>query len=189
MNNYRARLGIDIDGTVTSPAALLPHLNEGFGLNLTLADIREYDLTKAVKVDHETFAKWWNTVENHVYATSPVHSNAQQILKQWQNQFELLYVSARGTDSYDTTKQWFEQHFIPYDDIHLIGSHYKIEKAKNLKVDAFFEDKHDNAVDIHEALDIPVLLFDSPWNQEPIPNGVIRVHNWTEANDWIQRNF
>ncbi len=43
------------------------------------------------------------------------------------------------------------------DHIELIGSHHKIEAAKKFGVHAFFEDKHDNAVDIHEELDI--LLF------------------------------
>ena len=34
---------------------------------------------------------------------------------------------------------------------------------------------------IHEQCHIPVLLFNTPYNQDPIPDGVIRVHNWNEA--------
>ena len=30
------RFGIDIDGTVTCPTSLLPHINKQFGCNLTL---------------------------------------------------------------------------------------------------------------------------------------------------------
>ena len=41
------RFGIDIDGTVTSPTSLLPHINSAFKTNLELDDIKEYDLTKA----------------------------------------------------------------------------------------------------------------------------------------------
>ena len=41
------RFGIDIDGTVTCPTSLLPHINKQFGCNLVLDDIKEYDLTKA----------------------------------------------------------------------------------------------------------------------------------------------
>ena len=73
--------------------------------------------------------------------------------------------------------------------IELIGSHHKIETAKKFNVDAFFEDKHDNAVDIHEELQIPVLLFDTPYNRSPIPEGVIRVTNWQEADQWIKKLF
>ena len=39
-----ARFGIDIDGTVTSPTSLLPHINKAFQTELVLDDIKEYDL-------------------------------------------------------------------------------------------------------------------------------------------------
>ena len=49
------RFGIDIDGTVTSPTSLLPHINNAFKSNLQLDDIKEYDLTKAFTVSQEEF--------------------------------------------------------------------------------------------------------------------------------------
>ena len=183
------RFGIDIDGTVTCPTSLLPHINKQYGLELVLDDIQEYDLTKAVKVDNEQFFNWYKTVESHIYDTSPPQTYAKDILARWHDQFELYYMSARGANVYETTYNWFKREAIPYDHIELIGSPYKIEAAKKHAVHAFFEDKHDNAVDIHEALDIPVLLFDTPYNRKPIPEGVIRVKDWQEANNWIRRLF
>ena len=183
------RFGIDIDGTVTCPTSLLPHINQAYGLNLVLGDIKEYDLTKAFKVDEKEFYNWYQTVENDIYDTSPPQEFAKEILESWHAQYELFYISARGEHVYDTTYNWFKREVIPYDHIELIGSHYKIEAAKKHRVHAFFEDKHDNAVDIHEELDIPVILFDTPYNQKPIPDGVIRVQNWQEASQWIKKLF
>lgn len=183
------RFGIDIDGTVTCPTSLLPHINKAYGIDLVLDDIKEYDLTKAFAVDEQQFYNWYKTVEDHIYDTSPPQEYAKVILESWHSQYELFYISARGEHVYDTTYNWFKREAIPYDHIELIGSHYKIEAAKKHRVHAFFEDKHDNAVDIHEELDIPVILFDTPYNQKPIPDGVIRVHNWQEANDWIKKLF
>ena len=40
------RFGIDIDGTVTTPLPCFPISTKRLGSNLTLADIKEYDLTK-----------------------------------------------------------------------------------------------------------------------------------------------
>src|SRR6185312_6614870 len=120
---------------------------------------------------------------------SPPQANAKEILEKWQSQYELFYISARGNHVYDTTRDWFKRESIPYDHIELIGSHYKIEAAKKHNVHAFFEDKHDNAVDISEELDIPVILFDTHYNRKPIPEDVIRVYDWQEANKWIQRLF
>jgi uncharacterized HAD superfamily protein len=183
------RFGIDIDGTVTCPTSLLPHINDHFGCNLQLDDIKEYDLTKALDVDEKTFYEWYRSAEANIYCTSPAQEFAKEILTRWSKQYELFYISARGQNVWDETVEWFERNVIPYDHIELIGSHYKIEMAKELAVHAFFEDKHDNAVDISEELDIPVLLFDTPYNRKPIPDGVIRVNDWKEADQWIQKLF
>ncbi|CAM3121666.1 hypothetical protein FITA111629_04800 [Filibacter tadaridae] len=183
------RFGIDIDGTVTSPTSLLPHINAQFGCNLILDDIKEYDLTKALTVDKKLFYEWYSSAEETIYSTSPAQEKAKEILSGWKEQFELFYISARGNNVYDCTVRWFEQQEIPYDHIELIGSHHKIEAAKKFQVDAFFEDKHDNAVDIHEELNIPVILFDTPYNRAPVPEGVIRVYNWQEADQWINKLF
>jgi uncharacterized protein len=183
------RFGIDIDGTVTCPTSLLPHINEQFGCNLVLDDIKEYDLTKAFTVDEKIFYEWYKGAEAHIYKTSPAQEYAKEILTGWQAQYELYYISARGQQVYDSTLNWFKQQEIPYDHIELVGSHYKIESAKKFGVHAFFEDKHDNAVEIHEELDIPVILFDTPYNRKPIPDGVIRVYDWQEANKWIKQLF
>ena len=64
------------------------------------------------------------------------------------NYFTFLLVDE---NVFDMTKNWFETQQVPYDHIELIGSHDKIAVAKKHKVDAFFEDKHDNAVMIAEG--------------------------------------
>ena len=174
---------------MTCPTSLLPHINREYKVNLVLDDIIEYDLTKAFSVDEQQFYNWYKTVEDHIYDTSPPQEYAKKVLDNWKSQYELFYISARGENVYDTTYNWFKREAIPYDHIELIGSHYKIETAKKHKVHAFFEDKHDNAVDIHEELDIPVILFDTPYNRKAIPDGVKRVSNWQEANEWIKRLF
>ncbi|QTD41682.1 hypothetical protein [Sporosarcina sp. Te-1] len=185
----RFRLGIDIDGTVTCPTSLLPHINERFGCNLGLEDIKEYDLTKAFDVDEVEFYEWYRQAEENIYRTSPAQEYAKDILSNWQETFELFYISARGENVFDCTVEWFQREGIPYDHIELIGSHHKIEAAKQFGVHCFFEDKHDNAVALHEELNIPVFLFDTPYNRLPIPDGVIRVTNWNEADQWMRRLF
>lgn len=180
------KIGIDIDGTVTCTHALTPHINEAFNVELTTEDFVAYDLTKAFDVDPDEFSAWWKANELRIYEASPVHTTAQSVLQRWNDQFELHYISARPEATYATTKRWFQRHDIPFDAIHLIGSHYKVNEAKRLDVDLFLEDKYDNAIDLNETLGIPVLLFDAPWNRKPLPEGVTRVYNWTEANEWIR---
>ncbi|MEC1180014.1 hypothetical protein P9B03_16050 [Metasolibacillus meyeri] len=187
----KARFGIDIDGTVTCPATLIPHINAQYNVNITLDDVVEYDFLSAFPhpVDRTEFAHWFTTNEPRLYAASELADNAHAILNDWKSRYELFYISARGENVLDITKNWFHEHAVPYDHIELIGSHDKLSTAKHHCVDAFFEDKHDNAVMLAEELDIPVILFDTPYNRLATPNKVIRVNNWIEANDWIRNNF
>lgn len=182
----RKRFGIDIDGTVTCPASLVPFINSDFNLNLTLNDLTQYDLTPFVNVSSDELAQWFLKKEPEIYANSPLAEGAKEILMKWEQQHELYFISARSTNLLNITKEWFVNNQLKFDHIDLIGSHHKIEAAKNYRVDLFFEDKHDNAVMIHEECKIPVILFNTPYNQDPIPEGVIRVNHWNEAYRWVE---
>ena len=41
----------------------------------------------------------------------------------------------------------------------------------------------------NKELNIPVILFDTPYNRLPVPQNVIRVENWLQANEWINKIF
>lgn len=182
----KKKFGIDIDGTVTSPSAIIPFINNAFGLNITLKDVKQYDLNPVVNVSEEEFARWWVENEPIIYAESPIADDAASVLTEWKSKFELCFISARSPHLLDITKKWFSDHNLGFDKIELIGTHDKVAAAKKHKVDLFFEDKHDNAITIHEECKIPVLLFDTPYNQDPIPEGVIRVFSWKEASHWVK---
>lgn len=187
----KLRFGIDIDGTVTTPDTLLPHINQAYQVNLTLDDVKEYDFLSAFPydVDRHAFAKWFKANERYMYEVSEIYPDAQKILSHWHQRYDLFYISARHNDLLDTTVHWFEQQQVPFDRIELVGSHDKVETAKRLDVHAFFEDKHDNAVMLAETLQIPVLLFDTPYNREATPDNVIRVSSWQQADETIRRLF
>src|ERR1700730_18544193 len=142
----KKRFGIDIDGTVTSPASILPFINKDFGMNLTLTDVTEYDLNPFVNVSEAEFAQWFVKNEPVIYAESPLAKDAAAILNKWKNKYELYFISARGPHLLDVTKRWFLDNHLTYDHIELIGTHDKIDAVKKHQVDIFFEDKHDNAV-------------------------------------------
>ncbi|MCA1063415.1 hypothetical protein QTG56_12725 [Rossellomorea sp. AcN35-11] len=181
------RFGIDIDGTVTSPESLLPHINDHFNLKLTLQDITQYELTEVLDISPQTFGKWFKQAEPVIYRDSPIAPGAKKILDQWKEEHELYFISARRSDLIEVTKDWFNVQDLMYHHIELIGSHDKIATAKKHAVDIFFEDKHDNAVAISEELSIPVLLFNTPYNQKPIPDGVVRINDWNEADKWVKQ--
>ncbi|MEH7157066.1 hypothetical protein [Neobacillus drentensis] len=181
----KKRFGIDIDGTVTCPKSILPYINKAFGLNLLYENVNQYEYTPFLNVPEKEFANWFTENEPVIYANSPLAEGAENVLKKWEHQHELFFISARRSHLLDITINWFIDKGLTFDHIELIGSHDKIATIKKHGVDLFFEDKHDNAVMINEECDIPVILFDTPYNQEPIPNGVLRVKNWREAGRWV----
>ena len=185
----KPRFGIDIDGTVTCPSTLIPHINKQYNVSLTLDDIVEYDFTCALDVDKEAFNSWFKQHEADMYRVSTLAAGALDVLKAWQTQAALLYISARGENVAQLTEEWFVANDVPFDQITCIGKHDKLAVAKEQQVEAFFEDKHDNAVMLAEELNIPVILFDTPYNRLSVPSNVIRVASWQEAQRWINAHF
>lgn len=185
----KTRFGIDIDGTVTCPSTLIPHINKQYNVNLTLDDIVEYDFTCAFDVDKAAFNAWFKQYEPDMYRVSELAAGAKEVLKAWEQQAELLYISARGENVADLTHEWFLTNDVPFHQITCIGKHDKLAVAKAQQVEAFFEDKHDNAVMLAEELNIPVILFDAPYNRLAVPQNVIRVANWQEAQRWVNAHF
>ncbi|GER66912.1 putative nucleotidase YqfW [Weizmannia acidilactici] len=183
----KKRFGIDIDGTVTSPESLVPFINEAFHIHLKYEDLTKYEITDVVDIPPETFNRWFIQSEPAIYEKSPIAEGAKEVLTKWADRFELYFISARASHLLKVTKNWFSRQQLKYHHIELIGTHHKVETAKKYDIDVFLEDKHDNAAAIAEELGIPVLLFDTPYNRDPVPKNVYRVKNWKEADEWIRR--
>ncbi|WP_096434641.1 5' nucleotidase, NT5C type [Alteribacter populi] len=189
MNKKRYRFGIDIDGTVTDPATFIPHINQHFKRELTLDDVTQYDLSKVLGISEADFWKWMQEHEGDLYAQANLAAKVKETLLEWEQVHELFYISARHNRFSDLTKNWFDENALPYHHIELLGQHDKIAAVKKHKVDAFFEDKHDNAVNIAEECGIPVVLINTPYNQDPVPTLVHRVNSWQEAQKTVQHLF
>ncbi|MFN2745311.1 hypothetical protein ACINLE_08795 [Bacillus sp. z60-18] len=181
-------LGIDIDGTITAQDTFVPYLNESFSLSITLDDIKDYDLTKLLNISDEDFWKWMNENEPRIYQEALLAQYAKQTLDELKQQHRLIYITARRNHLKDITFNWFRQHNIHYDHIELVGGHDKLEAVLKHGIDVFFEDHHGNATMIAKEADIPVLLFNTPYNQLPSDSNIIRVNSWLEAADWLRKN-
>ncbi|KAF2421980.1 hypothetical protein ACMXZI_06515 [Bacillus subtilis] len=182
------RLGIDIDGTITAQDTFVPYLNRSFNLSISLNDMTDYDLTKLLNITQEEFWDWMNQNEAIIYKEALLAQHAKQSLDLLKEEHKLIYITARRTHLTDITYEWFDRQNIHYDHIELVGGHHKVEAVKNHNIDLFFEDHHGNAMMIAKEAGIPVILFNSPYNQLPIDSNIIRVNNWLEAVQWMNNN-
>lgn len=92
-----------------------------------------------------------------------------------------FWYEAIGAD----TKDWFQRHEVPYDELALVRSEEKANfiKESGKRVELFFEDR----LDIAQALApvVPVVyLFDFPWNRAQTAANVVRVSDWEE---WVEK--
>ena len=106
-------------------------------------------------------------------------------MNKWTKIGDFYFISPINVKLHDITLEWFRKNELHYHTIDLIGSHNKIQTIKDYHLHIFLEDKYDNAVDIYEECQIPVILFDTPYNQGATPEGIIRVENWLEAEKWV----
>lgn len=178
-------IGIDIDGTVTSPSSIIPLMNESFGKDLRYEDCYEYNLANVYQITDEEFDRWLAENGERLYDEAPVHGNADHILRSWHPRFKLVYISAREARHRDVTINWFARYDIPYHEVDLLGSHDKLSAAKKWGVDLFLEDRLENALQLSEALQIPVFLFDTPYNQGTLPPLIHRVSTWNEVQEKV----
>ncbi|MED1739765.1 hypothetical protein P4U97_09650 [Bacillus swezeyi] len=181
-------LGIDIDGTITAQDTFVPYLNESFSLSITLEDIKDYDLTKILNISDGDFWEWMNENEPRIYQEASLAEYAKQTLDELKNQHKLIYITARRRHLENITFDWFHKKDVHYDHIEHVGGHDKLEAVFKHKIDVFFEDHHGNATMIAKEANIPVLLFNTPYNQLPIDSNIIRVNSWHEAADWLRKN-
>lgn len=178
-------IGIDIDGTVTDPSSIVPLMNESFGKNLRFDECIDYNLATVYQISDQEFVDWLQKHGERLYDVAPVHGNADQILRQWHRHHQLIYISAREEKLMPVTLNWFSRYQIPFHQIELIGSHDKLAAAKKWQLDLFIEDRLENALQISEALQIPVFMFDTPYNQGELPRLVHRVRSWEEVAEQI----
>lgn len=77
------------------------------------------------------------------------------------------------------TYSYLKKNDLYYNEVFLLGNHYKVEKAKELNCDIFIEDNYDNAIQLSEA-GFKVLLMDTNYNRKKLTENTIRVYSWKE---------
>lgn len=181
-------IGIDIDGTVTDPGAIVPLMNEAFGKNLLYTDCTEYNLANVYDITEQQFDDWLDQYGERLYSEAGVHGTADEILREWYaNKHRLVFISAREDKHMDVTKEWFARYDVPYHHIELLGGHDKLAAAQKWQVDLFLEDRLENALQLARALSIPVLLFDTPYNQGELPSLIHRITSWAEVPALVEQ--
>lgn len=184
-------IGIDFDDVIVATnKAMAEWHNRTYGTSYQLEDINTCDLASVWGCSHDERTRRINEFfasEEHS-TMSPINA-AVESLKLLQNK-EIHIITARRKEYSDITLALADCHIsFLFDNFHFPnGSDVNGIPAKRTKADIcleygieiFIDDNLEYALNV-ASVGIPVLLFDSPWNQATeLPQGIERVFSWTE---------
>lgn len=185
-------IGCDLD-EVLSP--LLSHhcefLNKKYNLKLTEEDFTHYQYWgQAYGVSMEQciddFLEFSETEDFHKIKP---YEEAIFGLNELRKIDKLSIITARQDNLYNSTMIHLKRNFPPVFSQVLFGNSHSKHGQKKTKRELcekagiwlFIEDDPHHAENV--AIDIPVILFDKPWNKNCFDKNIIRAYNWNQIVD------
>lgn len=181
----KLNLCIDIDGTVTEPYYWLERANRYFGRQVAPEDVTVYEIHKVLDVGEDDYNKFYALYGKLLHRESKARFGAGESIRRLYRRHRIHFVTAREEKMRETSVEWLARHQMPMDSIHHLGSHYKVDKARELKSDLFIEDSYCNALQLAKA-GFDVLLIDCTYNKGPLPGNVTRIKNWSEIEEIVE---
>ncbi len=190
------KIGIDIDNTITHTTEIILHYAGIFGnerkLN-TIPDTNYYYLEDVLGWDEYSSDLFLNTYLGTIYREMKPKEKAVAAIKQLKQKHELILITSRNQNFHEVekvTRDWLQHYEIPYDDLILNTTsnmhHFsKLEACMQNGVGLMIEDHHELAWEISQEM--PVLLFDYPYNRHLSSENIIRVKHWNEVLTWVEQ--
>ncbi len=188
-------IGIDFDDVlVDANSSLARFHNRAYGTNYRREDVWTWHLDQLWGCSMEEAIRrvhaWYGSPEHD--AIEPVQGARWAIADLAARHTLHLITSRPGAMTLRTTAL-LHKHFLPehFAGLHFIGTEpglgSKVDACKALGVACLVEDSLAHARDV-AASGVPVVLFDCPWNREPLPHGVWRAYGWDDALDGIEHH-
>ncbi|NFD78987.1 hypothetical protein FC826_15390 [Clostridium botulinum] len=172
---------IDIDGTITEPYYWLEISNKYFKKNIKPEDITVYNIEDVLGITEEEYMKFYEKYKVRIHTEEKLRQGAKKVLNELNKYHNIYFVTAREKSLEVLTKSYLINHSIKFRDLYVLGSHYKVDKAKELNCDIFIEDNPTNAVELSEA-GFKVILLDTNYNKHIKENeNIIRISHWDEV--------
>ncbi len=175
---------VDIDGTITGAYDWLELANSYFNKNVKPHEVTRYEINEVLNISNDEYLEFYLRYGKELHAAASVRQHARDVLQRLNNEHSIYYVTARDKTMEQVTKKWFMEKDLPKGQLYLLGSHHKVQQAKELDCHIFIEDRHENALELARA-GFQVLLMDCNYNRLPLINGITRVSCWQNIYEAI----
>lgn len=176
---------IDIDGTITDPYYWLDYCNDYFNTNITEKDVTEYSISQVLGINENSYLEFYEKNKYDIHSNQKIRDDASIIINKLRSVGNIYFVTAREESLTLLTHEYLKTNNIYYDNLFLLGTHHKVEKAKELYCDIFIEDNYDNAIELSKE-GFYVLLLDTNYNKKPLNDNIKRVSNWLEIYEIVK---
>lgn len=170
---------VDIDGTITDPYYWLEISNKFFNKSISEEQVTEYYCYKVMGVEQEQYREFYEKYKFEIHSEQKLRENVKDVLRMLGINHKIFFVTARDSSLNMLTYSYLKRNSIQFNDLFLLGSHYKVDKARELNCSVFIEDNYDNAIQLSEN-GFKVLLIDTNYNRKPTNDRITRVYNWNE---------
>ena len=158
--------------------------NKYFNKKIKEEQVTKYYIHEVMGIKPEEYEKFYEENKIEIHSNQKLREDVQSVIKRLSRIHNIYFVTAREKELTMLTHLYLKRNEIPYDDLFVLGSHYKVDKARELECNVFIEDNYDNAVQLSTA-GFKVLLVDTNYNQKPLNDNIVRVYSWKEIHSII----
>ncbi|WP_026881194.1 5' nucleotidase, NT5C type [Clostridium akagii] len=175
---------IDIDGTITDSYFWLDKAAEYFNIKVKHEDFKEYEFCKALGISEKDYNGFYEKYKFEYHRQDILRVGAKDVINDLYMNDNIYFVTARDKSLENITSSYLKNNEIHFHGLYVLGTHYKIDKAEELKCDIFIEDNLNNALQLSNV-GFKVLLLDATYNRHVNDPGITRVYSWIDIYDEI----
>jgi uncharacterized protein len=190
-------IGIDIDNVVSeSYTAYIDRFNRQFGTAITYEEVHDfYYFEKWSGIAEEKVTVFFDAIEKDeefIFSFPPI-KDALTVIRNWSHKgYFLHYITARNINTRSVSEKWLRHHGFMEKGASLDlfdkkefphSADFKKATVEKYHCEVMIEDHTDMA----NALSIPVILLDMPWNRGIQKDHIIRVKNWKEIEREVEK--
>ena len=175
------KIGIDIDGTITTPYYWLEFFNKHFNKSLEGKDIKSYEYYPELDITKEEFIRFRSENLEKIHNLADLRLDAAAYINLlYFEDMDTHIITAREEKLTPLTKKWLQKNGVVYKGLYHLGTTAKTNLALQLELDVFIEDRFETAMDMVNCK-IPTILFNTHYNQLGHHPMIYRVNTWKEA--------
>lgn len=190
------RIYVDMDDVISKTtdtyAAIVAR---EFGKQARFEDLACFDLKKSFGLTDKEFCFFFDLVHQPevLLAYEPVEG-CVSVLSRWARQgYHIDIVTGRPPSTRDASLAWLDRYRIPYAAFTMVDKYNRVAKdlssvitkdqLMHRQYDMAVEDSREMAIFLAHAMTVPVMLYDRPWNAQPVDHkNVRRVCSWREID-------